>query len=86
MRDPDVPKGVGDRRAAEAAERDLVLARIAAPHFVAGLRIDDEELVVTDAAPILRYMIGWRVERVRDYAAKKGWDLHRNNLSDKTPV
>lgn len=47
------------------------LVRVVAPHFVAGLVVDDEYVI--HAAPILRYMVGWSVDRVRDYVAKKGW-------------
>lgn len=41
------------------------------PSFVAGLVL--EQNVVTEAAPIIRYMIGWNRDRVRNYAKKRGW-------------
>ena len=47
--------------------------QITAPHFVAG--IDIEEGTVTDAAPIVRYMKGWLAGRVRGYCAGKKWKL-----------
>jgi hypothetical protein len=46
------------------------LVRIVAPHFVAGLETDG---VVRRAAPIIRYMIGWTDDGVRDYVARRGW-------------
>jgi hypothetical protein len=44
-----------------------MLIRITAPHFVAGI-------IRGDAAPILHYMRGWSVARIRAYCAWKGWD------------
>jgi hypothetical protein len=46
---------------------------IDAPHFYAAvvLRCD----VVIRAAPILKYMMGWSSERVKQYARRKGWDI-----------
>lgn len=48
----------------------MLLVRIVAPHFVAGLVTDGH---VRRAAPILRYMIGWPDDRVRRYCVAKGW-------------
>jgi hypothetical protein len=50
-----------------------MLLRIEAPHFVAG--IVAENYVVRQAAPILRYMVGWRTLRVWDYCRKKNWSV-----------
>lgn len=50
-----------------------MLCTIEAPHFVCSFDMRDD--VVTDAAPIIRYMIGWSRDRVRGYAAKKGWQV-----------
>lgn len=47
-----------------------ILVRIVAPHFVAGLETDG---TVRRAAPIIRYMVGWTDDKVRDYVKKKGW-------------
>lgn len=47
-----------------------ILVRIVAPHFVAGFETDG---TVRRAAPILRYMVGWNDDKVRDYVKKKGW-------------
>lgn len=48
------------------------LARISAPHFVAGVLLD-EDGVVTKAPPIVRYMVGWTRHRLVNYCAEKGW-------------
>lgn len=50
--------------------------RIVAPHFTAGVVLDDTGRV-TRAAPILRYMLGWNAARVLDYAARKQWRPQR---------
>lgn len=49
-----------------------MLARITAPHFCAGL-VFDGNMRVIEAAPILRYMIGWSAGRVIDYCSRKHW-------------
>lgn len=48
-----------------------MLARIEAKHFVAGLVLEADKVII--AAPIIRYMLGWSRERVREYAGEKGW-------------
>ena len=49
--------------------------RIDAPHFCAGFEADASAYVVVRAAPIIKYMQGWGVQKVRDYCFKKGWAL-----------
>jgi hypothetical protein len=49
-----------------------MIAQITAPHFCAGISFDSAECVV-EAAPIVRYMIGWSRQRVRDYCRSKNW-------------
>ena len=49
------------------------LHRITAPHFVAG--IEEEDGIVTFAAPIVRYMIGWEFIKAMRYCAHKRWKL-----------
>ena len=56
------------------ADRLLMLK---APHFTAGAVVLDGATVVTDAAPICRYMIGWTEEAVRAYAARRGWTVEQ---------
>ena len=47
--------------------------RITAKHFVAGGVHDGAR--VTEAAPIISYLVGWSLVKVRDYVRKKGWIL-----------
>lgn len=44
------------------------MIRITAPHFCAGI-------IRGDAAPILRFMKGWSVRRIRGYCRAKGWQF-----------
>lgn len=50
-----------------------MLLRIVAPYFVAGVVCTD--YVVTEAAPIVRYMHRWRSLRVWQYCQQKGWHV-----------
>lgn len=52
------------------------LARIVAPHFVAGIVLD-ERARVAQAAPIIGYMHGWTARRVAAYVDRKGWVIAR---------
>lgn len=54
----------------------VALGRIVAPHFVAGVIV--EEGNVTRAAPIVGYMLGWSEERVRTYVRRRGWTATRS--------
>ena len=54
--------------ASEGSERVLA---IDAPHFNAGLVLVGGKVI--EAAPILRYMLGWELERVLAYCRRKGW-------------
>jgi hypothetical protein len=47
------------------------LAQIYATHFTAGIVLDDD--VVIEAAPIVRYMKGWKRATVADYCRVKRW-------------
>lgn len=52
------------------------LFRIVARHFVAGLESggeNDNDIVRT--APIIKYMVGWRVSRAFLYCGQKGWEM-----------
>lgn len=44
-----------------------LLIRIVSPWFVAGV------VVGKKAAPIVGYMVGWRVNRILAYAKRRGW-------------
>jgi hypothetical protein len=43
------------------------LVRITAPHFCAGVELGRR------AAPIVRYMRTWPLQRIADYCRRKGW-------------
>jgi hypothetical protein len=47
--------------------------RITADHFCAGVKLEDDEVVLT--APILRYMKGWDESKIRGYCKEKGWQI-----------
>lgn len=51
------------------------VARVVAPHFVAGIEVDQGEIVST--APILKYMVGWKGREVIAYCVRRGWDVRR---------
>lgn len=50
-----------------------MLAQIKAPHFTAGIVLTND--VVTEAAPIVKYMIGWGRNYVRHYCTQKRWEI-----------
>ncbi len=50
----------------------MTLVRIVAPHFVAGIEINERDMCMV-AAPILKWCIGKRTDFLRDYFARKGW-------------
>ena len=50
-----------------------MLAAITAPHFCAGIVVTED--VVTEAAPIVKYMRGWTRDKVREYVRSKGWSV-----------
>jgi hypothetical protein len=51
------------------------LAQIKAPHFTAGLLLQDD--LVVEAAPIIGYMKknSWTRDDVRNYCRDKGWTI-----------
>lgn len=51
------------------------VARVVAPHFVAGIVIDQGEVVY--AAPILKWMVGMRGREVATHCARKSWEVRR---------
>lgn len=50
----------------------MLLARVVAPHFVAGLLLDGDRCV--EAAPILRWEVGKDRAWLRAYFRRKGWE------------
>jgi len=56
------------------------MGRITAPHLTAGVvyqRLPNGMELVVRAAPILKYMIGWREEKVAAYCRTKNWHYER---------
>lgn len=47
----------------------MTLLRISARHFTAGI------IPGGRAAPILRYMLPWTIDKIRAYCARKGWTV-----------
>jgi len=56
-----------------------VLALVTAPHFAAGIMCSRtaKGWVIHDAAPILRWAIGWGVRDFVCYARARGWTMER---------
>ncbi len=50
----------------------MILIRVVAPHFVAGLETDG---IVRRAAPILKYLIGKTDVEAATYIRSKGWRM-----------
>lgn len=47
--------------------------QISAKHFVAGLTVMNE--AVCESAPIISYMMKWKLDRVKSYCEYKGWTI-----------
>ena len=56
-----------------------MLARIVAPHFIAGIILKEDRVV--QAAPIVSYMINWSRNRVINYCRSKSWTVSVVNES-----
>jgi len=50
----------------------LMLLRITAPHFVAGMDTETRE-----CAPIINYMKMWTIGGIKSYCEKKGWKCEK---------
>jgi len=60
------------------------LIRITAPHFVAGIvtycedgryDYDLKRVPIHRTAPIVKYMKGWTISRIKHYCKKRGWKV-----------
>lgn len=49
---------------------DSLMLIITSPYFVAGY-----DLQTGNIAPIIKYMRGWSIEKIRSYCQRKGWSL-----------
>ena len=47
--------------------------QIQAPHFCASIVLVNNEVV--EAAPIVKYMVGWQLDHIERYCAQKRWRL-----------
>lgn len=47
------------------------MLQVTAPYFCAGAKVRGQKIV--SAAPIIKYMIGWTVNKAQQYATSKGW-------------
>lgn len=58
--------------------------RITAPHFVAGVDLNDG--VAVHSAPILWYMVNadWTEQRIRDYCNRKQWTVEEIGWRTRT--
>ena len=61
-------------RLSKRTVRRMYLFQINTPHFCAGIILSKDKIVI-DAAPIVRYMIGWSSTRVYNYCMKKHWTV-----------
>jgi len=59
-----------------------MLIRIESPYFVVG--VVTEMGVVKRAAPIVKYMIGWKIYKVIDYCKYKLWEHKESNENTET--
>ena len=50
-----------------------VLAQIRADNFTAGIALRDDRVV--EAAPIVKYMKGWKRDSVRSYCKERRWEI-----------
>ena len=65
---------VGFKTAGRLQAEDVMI-RITAPHFCAGVWLSWRGGEVTEAPPILSYMMGWSQNEVEEYCKKKGWEF-----------
>jgi hypothetical protein len=60
-----------------------VLAQITTKNFVAAIVLEQD--VVTETAPILRFLKGWSRDRVRDYCKRYNWQIAVVREAKKQP-
>ncbi len=59
----------------------ILLYRVKAPNFVAGLEASEGWVVKT--APILKHLMGWSIESIVEYCQRKGWSLERLEANER---
>jgi hypothetical protein len=50
-----------------------MLLRIDSTYFCAGAILNNE--VCVEAAPIIKYMVGWKFGKIMDYSNQKRWNV-----------
>lgn len=58
--------------------KTIRLVCIDAPHFCVGVVLQKDR--VTCAAPVVKYMIGWSLDKVVEYCSKKGWHTGQTTM------
>ena len=51
----------------------MTLYQITAPHFCAGLLARNG--TISEAAPIIAWMVGWQLDGIERYCGRKGWKI-----------
>lgn len=51
------------------------LFRIVAPWFVAGIEVDLYTSCYIRSAPIIKYMKGWNIGKIKSYCKKRGFEI-----------
>ncbi len=54
-------------------KNNMIVFRISSQYFVAGGTLRGKH--VFRCAPIIKYMKGWSLEKLRIYCKRKGWEL-----------
>jgi len=57
----------------DLSEEMCGLYSVEAPHFCCGLTV--ERGFVTTTAPIVKYMVGWTLTKVKAYCSAKKWKI-----------
>lgn len=59
--------------------RQMKLVCIDAPHFSGGAVDYDGQIVC--AAPVIKYMVGWRTDKVEAYCTRKKWSVTYSSMT-----
>lgn len=54
-------------------QRGITSFRIECRYFVAQIDVKNDSVIET--APILKYMEGWHIDRIKKYIRHKGWEM-----------
>ncbi len=59
------------------------LLTIDAPHFFCGVVLREDKVI--QAAPIVRYMLGWNAQRLKRYCQRRGWRVEAVTINGGQP-